>query len=41
MLYHLAALWMAFVIFAAIFASDDPKHREFWFLGSVRRQGAK
>jgi predicted MFS family arabinose efflux permease len=41
MLYHLAALWMAFVIFAAVFASDDPKHREFWFLGSARRQGAK
>jgi predicted MFS family arabinose efflux permease len=24
MLYHLAALWMAFVVFAAVFAADDP-----------------
>jgi MFS family permease len=27
MLYHLAALWMAFVVFATIFAADDPAHR--------------
>jgi MFS family permease len=27
MLYHLAALWMAFVIFTTVFASDDPAHR--------------
>jgi MFS family permease len=26
MLYHLAALWMAFVAFATVFASDDPAH---------------
>jgi MFS family permease len=26
MLYHLAALWMAFVAFATIFAADDPAH---------------
>lgn len=26
MLYHLAALWMAFVVFAAVFAADDPAH---------------
>jgi predicted MFS family arabinose efflux permease len=26
MLYHLAALWMAFVVFATVFASDDPAH---------------
>ncbi len=28
MLYHLAALWLAFVVFASIFAADDPAHRE-------------
>jgi MFS family permease len=28
MLYHLAALWMAFVVFALVFATDDPAHRE-------------
>jgi MFS family permease len=27
MLYHLAALWLVFVVFAAVFASDDPAHR--------------
>jgi MFS family permease len=27
MLYHLAALWMAFVVFATVFATDDPAHR--------------
>ena len=27
MLYHLAALWVAFVIFTMIFAKDDPIHR--------------
>ncbi|MGO9836279.1 MAG: MFS transporter [Polyangiaceae bacterium] len=27
MLYHLAGLWMAFVVFATIFAADDPAHR--------------
>ena len=26
MLYHLAALWMAFVVFATVFAADDPAH---------------
>lgn len=26
MLYHLAALWMAFVVFSTIFAADDPAH---------------
>jgi MFS family permease len=26
MLYHLAALWMAFVAFATVFAADDPAH---------------
>ncbi len=26
MLYHLAALWLAFVVFATVFASDDPAH---------------
>jgi MFS family permease len=26
MLYHLAALWLAFVIFATVFAADDPAH---------------
>jgi MFS family permease len=26
MLYHLAALWMAFVLFATVFAADDPAH---------------
>lgn len=26
MLYHLAALWMAFVVFATLFAADDPAH---------------
>jgi hypothetical protein len=26
MLYHLAALWMAFVVFAKVFAADDPAH---------------
>jgi MFS family permease len=26
MLYHLAGLWLAFVVFAAIFAADDPAH---------------
>ena len=26
MLYHLAALWMAFVIFGTVFAADDPAH---------------
>ncbi len=26
MLYHLAALWMAFVVFASVFAADDPAH---------------
>lgn len=41
MLYHLAALWMAFVVFAALFASDDPKHGTLWLFGSPRRQGAK
>jgi predicted MFS family arabinose efflux permease len=41
MLYHLAALWMAFVVFATVFASDDPKHREFLLLTLARRQGAK
>lgn len=41
MLYHLAALWMAFVVFATVFASDDPRHRELWLLSSARRQGAK
>jgi predicted MFS family arabinose efflux permease len=41
MLYHLAALWMAFVLFALVFASDDPRHREFSLFGSPRRQGAK
>ncbi len=24
MLYHLAALWLAFVVFSAVFASDNP-----------------
>jgi predicted MFS family arabinose efflux permease len=28
MLYHLAALWMAFVLFAMVFAADDPVHGE-------------
>ncbi len=41
MLYHLAALWMAFVVFATVFASDDPRHRELWLLSSARRQAAK
>ena len=41
MLYHLAALWMGFVIFATVFASDDPKYREFLLLTLARRQGAK
>jgi len=27
MLYHLAALWMAFVVFTTVFAADDPAHR--------------
>jgi MFS family permease len=27
MLYHLAALWMAFVVFTTVFATDDPAHR--------------
>ena len=27
MLYHLAALWMGFVVFATIFAADDPAHQ--------------
>lgn len=27
MLYHLAALWMAFVVFSTVFAADDPAHR--------------
>jgi MFS family permease len=35
MLYHLAALWIAFVAFAAIFATDDPARRA--RLGSLRR----
>jgi MFS family permease len=26
MLYHLAALWMAFVVFATVFAADDPAY---------------
>jgi MFS family permease len=26
MLYHLAGLWLAFVVFAAVFAADDPAH---------------
>jgi predicted MFS family arabinose efflux permease len=39
MLYHLAALWMAFVIFAIVFATDDPKHGELWLFSSS--QGAK
>jgi MFS family permease len=26
MLYHLAGLWMAFVVFATVFATDDPAH---------------
>jgi MFS family permease len=26
MLYHLAALWMAFVVFGTVFAADDPAH---------------
>ncbi len=26
MLYHLAALWLAFVVFAIVFAADDPAH---------------
>jgi predicted MFS family arabinose efflux permease len=26
MLYHLAALWMGFVVFATLFAADDPAH---------------
>jgi MFS family permease len=26
MLYHLAALWLAFVVFATLFAADDPAH---------------
>jgi MFS family permease len=26
MLYHLAVLWLAFVVFAAVFAADDPAH---------------
>jgi MFS family permease len=34
MLYHLAALWMAFVVFASIFANDDPAHRD-----RARREG--
>jgi hypothetical protein len=27
MLYHLAAMWLAFVLFAIVFAADDPAHR--------------
>jgi MFS family permease len=27
MLYHLAALWLAFVVFSAIFAADDPARK--------------
>jgi hypothetical protein len=27
MLYHLAALWTAFVAFAFVFATDDPAHK--------------
>jgi MFS family permease len=27
MLYHLAALWLAFVIFTVVFAGDDPARR--------------
>ena len=27
MLYHLAALWAAFVLFARVFAADDPEYR--------------
>ena len=34
MLYHLAALWMTFVVFASIFANDDPAHRD-----RARREG--
>jgi hypothetical protein len=26
MLFHLAALWAAFVVFALVFAADDPAH---------------
>jgi MFS family permease len=28
MLYHLAGLWLAFVVFARVFAADDPKYKE-------------
>ena len=35
MLYHLAALWAAFVVLATLFASDDPRaRREAVALGS-------
>jgi hypothetical protein len=26
MLYHLALLWVSFVVFAKVFAADDPAH---------------
>ena len=29
MLYHLAALWAAFVLFTVLFARDDPAHRAY------------
>jgi MFS family permease len=37
MLYHLAALWMAFVAFATVFAADDPAHVANAAKGSERR----
>ena len=27
MLYHLAALWAAFIVFSVVFARDDPRAR--------------
>jgi predicted MFS family arabinose efflux permease len=41
MLYHLAAIWAAFVVFAAVFAGDDPRQRALWLLNSPGREGAK
>jgi MFS family permease len=41
MLYHLAAIWAAFVVFAAVFAGDDPRQRALWLLNSAGREGAK
>lgn len=40
MLYHLAALWAAFVAFCTFFAADDPRARR-WTVGALRTEAAQ